>query len=48
MIRRVATLLIKQYGEYKLSAINNSGESIENREYHLEIKAKFKKSVKTE
>jgi hypothetical protein len=45
MNRRVATLLTKQYGEYWLSAINNSGESIKNREYLLEIEAKFEKSL---
>jgi hypothetical protein len=48
MNRRVATLRIKQYGEYWLPAINNSGESIKNREYLLEFKAKFEKSFNTE
>jgi hypothetical protein len=44
MNRRVATLRIEQYGEYWLSALNNSGESIKNREYILEFEAKFEKS----
>ncbi len=48
MNRRVATLCIKQYGEYWLSAINNSGELIKNREYRIEFEAKFEKSLKTE
>jgi hypothetical protein len=33
MMRGVATLDIKQYGKYQLSAINDSGESLKNREY---------------
>ncbi len=48
MNRRVATLRTKQHGEYWLSAINNSGESIKNREYLLEFEAKFEKSLNTE
>ncbi len=48
MNRRVATLRTKQYGEYRLSAINNSGESIKNRDYLLEFEAKFKKFLNTE
>ncbi len=48
MNRRVATLRIKLYEEYWLSAINNSGESIKNREYLLEFEAKFEKSLNTE
>jgi hypothetical protein len=48
MMRRVATLRSKQYGEYRLSAINYSGESIKNHEYPTEFEAKFEKSLKTE
>jgi hypothetical protein len=48
MNRRAETLRIKQYGEYWLSAINISGESIKNREYLLEFEAKFEKSLNTE
>jgi hypothetical protein len=48
MNQRVATLRIKQYGKYWLSAINNSGESIKNGEYLLEFYAKFEKSLNTE
>jgi hypothetical protein len=33
------TLRIKQQGEYRLSDINNSGESIKNRNYLLEFEA---------
>ncbi len=44
---KVATLLIKQYGEYQLSAIKNGGESIKNYEYILEFEAKFEKSLNT-
>ncbi len=33
----VATLRIKQYKEYRLSAISDNGESIKNREYLLEF-----------
>jgi hypothetical protein len=47
-MRRVTTLRSKQYGEYQLSAINYSGESIKNREYLTEFEAKFEKSLKTE
>ncbi len=45
---RVATLCIKQCEEYRLSAVNNSGESIKNRKYLIEFEAKFKKSLNTE
>jgi hypothetical protein len=37
----------KQYGKYRLSAINNNGESITNRKYLLEFEAKFEKSLNT-
>jgi hypothetical protein len=47
-MRRVTTLHSKQYGEYRLSAINYSGESIKNRQYITEFEAKFEKSLKTE
>ncbi len=47
-MRRVAILRIRQYWEYQLSAKNNSGNSINNREYLLEFEAKFKKSLNTE
>jgi hypothetical protein len=46
--REVATLCSKQYGEYQLSAINNSGESINNREYFLQFEARFEKLWDTE
>jgi hypothetical protein len=36
-VRRVTTLRSKQYGEYQLSAANNRGESIKNREYLIEF-----------
>ncbi len=48
MMRRVATLRSKQYGEYRLSAINYSRESLKSREYLTEFEAKFEKSLKTE
>jgi hypothetical protein len=48
MMRGVATLCIKQYGKYLLSAINDSGESIKNHRYLLEFEAKFKKPSDTE
>jgi hypothetical protein len=48
MNRRVATLRTKQYGEYWLSAINNSRESIKNHEYLLEFEAKFEMSLNNE
>ncbi len=47
MMRRVATLRIKQYGEYRFSAKNNSGESIKNRKYLIEFETKFEKSLNT-
>jgi hypothetical protein len=47
-MRGVATLRIKQFGEYGLSAINDSGESIKNSKYLLEFKVEFKKSSDTE
>ncbi len=46
-MRGVATLCNKQYGKYELSAINNSGESIKNREYFPEFEAKFEKPSDT-
>ncbi len=48
MIREVATLFIKQYGEYRLSTENDSGESIKNSWYFLEFEAKFEKPSDTE
>jgi hypothetical protein len=48
MMRRVTALRSKQYGEYRLSAINDSGESIKNREYLTKFEAKFEQSLKTE
>ncbi len=47
-MRRVATLCIKQCVEYRLSAVNNSGESIKNRKYLIEFEAKFENSLNTE
>jgi hypothetical protein len=47
MIRRVSTLRIKQYAEYRLSTINNSRESIKKCEELLEFEANFKKSLNT-
>jgi hypothetical protein len=44
---RVATLCSKQYGEYRLSARNNGEESIKNREYLIELEAKFENSLNT-
>jgi hypothetical protein len=40
------TVRIDQYGEYRLSAINDSGELIKNREYFLKFEAKFLKAFK--
>ncbi len=37
----------KQLGEYRLSAINDSRESIKNHEYLLKFEAKFEKSLNT-
>jgi hypothetical protein len=48
MMRRVTTLRSTQYGEYRLSATNYSGELIKNREYLTEFEAQFEKSLKTE
>jgi hypothetical protein len=48
MTQGVATLHIKQYKEYQLSAINDSGESIKNRENFLEFEAKVEKPSDTE
>jgi hypothetical protein len=48
MMRRVTTLRSKQYREYRLSAINYSGESIKNRQYLTDFEAKFEESLKTE
>ncbi len=42
-MRGVATLRSNQYGDYQLSAINNSGESIKNREYFPVSEAKLGK-----
>jgi hypothetical protein len=47
-MRGVTTLLIKQYGEYQLSDINYSGESIKNREYLLEFEVQLEKPSDTE
>ncbi len=47
-MRRVAILLIEQYGECRLSAINNSRESIQNRVYLIEFEVKFEKSLNTD
>jgi hypothetical protein len=47
-MRGVVTLRNKQYGEHRLSPINNSGESIKNSEYLLEFEAKFAKSLNIE
>ncbi len=44
-MRGVIILHNKNYGEYQLSAINNSGESIKNREYFLEFEANFEKPL---
>jgi hypothetical protein len=42
MMRRVATLRIKrQYEEYRLSAVDNSEESIKKRENFIGFEAKF-------
>jgi hypothetical protein len=48
MMPGVATLRSKEYGECQLSTINNSGESIKNREYFPEFEAKFEKPSDTE
>jgi hypothetical protein len=48
MMPGVATLRSKEYGECQLSAINNSGDSIKNREYFPEFEAKFVKPSDTE
>jgi hypothetical protein len=42
-MRGVATLRSKHYGVYQLLAINNSGESIKNREYFPVFEAKLGK-----
>jgi hypothetical protein len=47
-MRGVATLGIMQYGEYRLSAKNNSGESTKNRKYLFESEVKFGKPFDTE
>ncbi len=41
MAQGFATLHIKQYVESRVSAINDSRESIQNREYLLKFEAKF-------
>jgi hypothetical protein len=38
-MRGIATLRIKQYADYRLPTINNSGESTKNHENLLEIEA---------
>jgi hypothetical protein len=43
----VATLRIKQYKEYWLSAVNDIGESIKNHEYLFEFEVKFEKPSDT-
>jgi hypothetical protein len=48
MMLRVETLRSKQYGEYRLSAINNRGELIKSREYLIEFEANFEHSKITE
>jgi hypothetical protein len=47
-MRGVATQSTKQYGEYRLSNINDSGESTKTFEIFLEFKAKFEKPSGTE
>jgi hypothetical protein len=47
-MRGVSALHIKQYQEYKLSVINNSGEFIKNCEFFLEFGAKFEKPPEDE
>ncbi len=48
-MRRVATLRIKrQYEEYRLSAVDNSGESIKKRENFIGFEAKFEKCLNTD
>ncbi len=47
-MQRVATLRSKRYGEYQLSAKNDSEESIKNCKYVIEFEAKFEKSLNTE
>jgi hypothetical protein len=42
----VETLRIKQYGEYQLSAINDSRESIKNYEYFLGIRSQMRKAFR--
>jgi hypothetical protein len=46
-MRGEANLRIKQFGEYRLFAINDSGESINNREYLLELEVKFEEPYDT-
>ncbi len=45
---RVANLHIKQHEEYRLSTINDSGESTKNCEYLFKFEVKFGKSADTE
>jgi hypothetical protein len=47
MMQRAVTLCMKNTGSINY-AINNSGESIKNREYLLEFEAKVEKSLNTE
>jgi hypothetical protein len=46
-MRAISTLRIKQYGEYRLPDINDSGELIKNREYLLEFAVKFEEPSDT-
>jgi hypothetical protein len=46
MMRGIVTLRIKQYGEYQISAMNDSPESI--KKYFLGFEAKFEKLSDTE
>jgi hypothetical protein len=48
VMRGVATLRIEQYGEYQLSTVNKSRESIKNHKYFCKIETKFEKSSDTE
>jgi hypothetical protein len=44
----VATLRREQYREFRLSAINDSEESIKNKKYILKFKPELKKPSDTE
>jgi hypothetical protein len=41
-VKNLVGLSLQKYGEYQLSAIKDSRESIKNREYFLKFEAKFK------